>query len=305
MCGPATFFIGREFGYPVSHQIAVGRRKAILAGLAVLFLALFVYSAIIHPLLESFVSLPQIPGGIGIKTILMMSFSLIHAWYALGWKRALTFFAITALVSWGFEQVGVETGAIYGKYHYTDVLGTKLGHVPIIIPIAWFMMIYPSFVIASLITFASISKNRNRISQIICLSIVSAVVMTAWDLVIDPYLSGPTQMAWVWESEGQYFGVPLQNFAGWVLTTFTIYFLYLLFERKTTRHSSSLTKRIMVMPVLAYGIMMISNIVPGEPSALRFIGPVVMGIPLGIALWRLLVDQNLRTSPDTGEIGKK
>jgi hypothetical protein len=51
---------------------------------------------------------------------------------------------------------------------------------------------------------------------------------------------------------------------------------------------SSPTKRIMVMPVLAYIIMMISNVIPGEPVALRFIGPVVMGIPFGIALWRLL-----------------
>lgn len=269
--------------------MGIAKRKAILTGLAAFFLALFVYSAIIHPLLEQFVPLPQIPGGIGIKTILMMSFSLIHAWCALGWKRALMFFAITAVVSWGYEQVGVETGMVYGKYHYTDVLGAKLGHVPIIIPIAWFMMIYPSFIIANLITSGSISKNRNRISQIIWLSMISAIVMTAWDLVIDPYLSGPTQKAWVWESDGQYFGVPIQNFAGWISTTFTIYFLYMLFERKTASYNNNLTKQIMVMPVLAYGIMMISNIVPGEPSALRLIGPVVMGVPLGIALWRLLV----------------
>ncbi|TBR26468.1 MAG: carotenoid biosynthesis protein [Candidatus Nitrosotenuis sp.] len=273
----------------MSGQIGTSKRKAILTSLAVFFLALFVYSAIIHPLLESFVSLPQIPGGIGIKTILMMSFSLIHAWYVLGWKRALMFFAITAIVSWGYEQVGVETGIVYGKYHYTDVLGTKLGHVPIIIPIAWFMMIYPSFIIANLITFSSISKNQNKMSRIIWLSIISAIIMTAWDLVIDPYLSGPTQRAWVWESEGQYFGVPLQNFVGWIATTFTIYFLYLIFERKMTSYNNNLTKRIMVIPVLAYGIMMISNIVPGEPSALRFIGPIVMGIPLSIALWRLLM----------------
>lgn len=273
----------------MNDQIGASKRKFILIGSAVFFLVLFVYSAIIHPLLESFVSLPQIPGGVGIKTILMMSFSLIHAWYVLGWRRALVFFTITAMVSWGYEQVGVETGTVYGKYHYTDVLGAKLGHVPIIIPIAWFMMIYPSFIIANLITSGSISKNQNKISQIIWLSLVSAVVMTAWDLVIDPYLSGPTQGAWIWESVGQYFGVPLQNFVGWLLTTFTIYFLYLLFERKIPRYNNSLTKQIVIMPILAYGIMMISNIIPGEPLTLRFIGPVVMGIPLCIALCRLFI----------------
>ena len=277
----------------MNDQIETSKRKLILTGSAVFFLVLFVYSAIIHPLLEPFVLLPQIPGGIGIKTILMMSFSLIHAWYVLGWKHALVFFAITAMVSWGYEQIGVETGIIYGKYHYTDVLGTKLGHVPIIIPIAWFMMIYPSFIIANLITSGSVSKNQNKISHIIRLSFASAVVMTIWDLIIDPYLSGPTQRAWIWESGGQYFGVPLQNFGGWLLTTFTIYFLYLLFDRKIPYHYNSLTKRIMITPLLAYGAMMISNIIPGEPPALRLIGPIVMGIPLCIALYHLWIHSRI------------
>lgn len=279
----------------MSSQTDASRRKHTLVGLSAFFLALFVYSAIIHPILEPFASLPQIPGGIGIKTVLLMAFGLIHAWYVLGWRCALMFFVITAVVSWGYEQLGVETGLIYGKYHYTDVLGARLGHVPIIIPIAWFMMIYPSFIIANLITSGFISKNQ-KILHIIRLSFLSAVVMTAWDFVIDPYLSGSTQRAWIWETGGQYFGVPIHNFAGWLLTTFTIYFLYLLLERKMHHRNSGLAKRIMIMPLLAYCAMMISNIIPGEPAALRFIGPVVMGIPLGIALYRLLTRVEISSS---------
>jgi uncharacterized membrane protein len=35
-------------------------------------------------------------------------------------------------------------------YHYTDQLGYKfLGLVPLLIPIAWFMLSYPSFIITS------------------------------------------------------------------------------------------------------------------------------------------------------------
>jgi uncharacterized membrane protein len=278
------------------------RKNAFLLGLAIVFLALFIYSSIIRPLLEPlFPELPRIPGGIGIKTLFMMLFSIFHAAYVLGWRHTLLFFGITAAVSWSYEHVGVETGLIYGAYHYTDALGLKLGHVPIIIPIAWFMMIYPSYIIANLIgggrqkimmmrDKSNYSNNRTTLLQILWLSFLSAVTMTAWDLVVDPYLSGPTERAWIWEGGGQYFGVPLHNFGGWLLTTFTIYFLFqLLSERKfQISQYRPLPTPIILLPLIGYGAMMITNIIPGEPPELRIIGPIVMGIPLVIATTRLL-----------------
>lgn len=285
------------------------RKNVFLLGLAITFLALFIYSSIIRPLLEPlFAELPRIPGGIGIKTLFMMLFSIFHAAYVLGWRHTLLFFGITVAVSWSYEHVGVETGLIYGAYHYTDALGLKLGHVPIIIPIAWFMMIYPSYIIANLIgsgrqmmTRDKKNNNNNPITlvQILWLSFLSAVIMTAWDLVVDPYLSGPTERAWIWEDSGQYFGVPLHNFGGWLLTTFTIYFIFrLLSERKFQMHTSRrpLTTSIILLPLISYGATMIANIIPGEPPELRIIGPIVMGIPLVIAATRLLMNNNVGTA---------
>lgn len=236
----------------------------------------------------------------------MMLFSVFHAAYVLGWRHTLLFFGITVAVSWSYEHVGVETGLIYGAYHYTDALGLKLGHVPIIIPIAWFMMIYPSYIIANLIAGGrqkvmmirgnksnsnnNYNNNRTTLLQILGLSFLSAVIMTAWDLVVDPYLSGPSERAWIWEDGGQYFGVPLHNFGGWLLTTFTIYFIFqLLSERKfQVSPSRPLSTPIILLPLIGYGGMMITNIIPGEPPELRIIGPIVMGIPLAIAASRLL-----------------
>ena len=285
------------------------RKNVFLLGLAITFLALFIYSSIIRPLLEPlFAELPRIPGGIGVKTLFMMLFSIFHAAYVLGWRHTLLFFGITVAVSWSYEHVGVETGLIYGAYHYTDALGLKLGHVPIIIPIAWFMMIYPSYIIANLIgsgrqmmTRDKKKNNNNPITlvQILWLSFLSAVIMTAWDLVVDPYLSGPTERAWIWEDGGQYFGVPLHNFGGWLLTTFTIYFVFrLLSERKFQMHTSRrpLTTSIILLPLISYGATMIANIIPGEPPELRIIGPIVMGIPLVIAATRLLMNNNVGTA---------
>jgi putative membrane protein len=282
------------------------RKNAFLLGLAIVFLALFIYSSIIRPLLEPlFPELLRIPGGIGIKTLFLMLFSIFHAAYVLGWRHTLLFFGITVAVSWSYEHVGVETGLIYGAYHYTDALGLKLGHVPIIIPIAWFMMIYPSYIIANLVGSGrqmmmdknNYSNNPTTLVEILWLSFLSAVIMTAWDLVVDPYLSGPTERAWIWEDGGQYFGVPLHNFGGWLLTTFTIYFMFrLLSERKfQMRRSHPLTTSIILLPLISYGAMMIANIIPGEPPELRIVGPIVMGIPLTIAATRLLMNNNVGT----------
>lgn len=272
-------------------------KNQILLYVSLVFLGLFVYSSIIDPVLDDFMPLQNIPGGIGSKTIFMLFFSLFHSWYVLGWKNTLVFFALTSAVSWGYEQAGVETGLIYGNYQYTDALGEKLGHVPIIIPLAWFMMIYPSYIIANLIATKNLTVHYSGISMVVWLAVVSALVMTSWDVVIDPYLSGPTQQAWIWEDGGEYFDVPLHNFAGWLLTTFTIYFLYRLFEyRRGWTLKKSLGNFAVVIPVAAFGLMLIANIIPGEPPELRIIGPIVMGVPIVFALIRL--KQKIKSQED-------
>jgi putative membrane protein len=261
-------------------------KNKILLYISIAFLLIFIYSTIVHPFLEDVTSIPEFPGGVSAKTFFMLFFSLFHAWYAIGWRRTLVFFVITAAVSWGYEQVGVETGLIYGNYYYTDYLGEKIGHVPIIIPLAWFMMIYPSYMIANLIFSKKPFLQNIKISKIILLSLLSAGIMTAWDSVIDPYLSGPTVNAWVWEDSGPYFGIPIHNFFGWILTTFSIYIIYRIFENKTKPISFKINNYYLILPVLAYGLMLIANLMPGEPEDLLLVGPIIMGIPIILAIMR-------------------
>ena len=264
--------------------------------LAICFLAIFIYEGVLRPILAPLVRLPSFPGGLDVLTVLLMLFSLSHAAYALGWRHALVFFVLTAGISWAYEQVGVETGLIYGRYHYTDILGVKIGHVPVLIPIAWFMMIYPSYVIANLIAGGPAVGSRGSLGRVVWLALLSAMVMTAWDLVIDPILSGPAVRAWVWEEGGPYFGIPAQNYVGWMLTTFTVYMLYRLYERRQgSLPAGPLPVGVAVLPVIAYTAMMLSNLFSGgAPGAVHVIAPFAMGIPILAALGRLL------TKPEMG-----
>jgi uncharacterized membrane protein len=52
-------------------------------------------------------------------------FVFAHGGLSLGWKRMIAFVVITFAVSFTSEAIGVATGLIFGRYHYTDNLGPR------------------------------------------------------------------------------------------------------------------------------------------------------------------------------------
>jgi uncharacterized membrane protein len=262
----------------------------VLLAIATVCLALFVYDGVVRQVLSGFVKLPLLSGGLNALTVIVVLFSVCHAAYALGPRHAAAFFAITAVVSWAFEEVGVATGLIYGPYHYTETLGPWLGSVPVLIPLAWFMMIYPSYVIANLIADGEPTGTRGGVPRLLGLALLSALVMTAWDLLIDPVLSGPSFRAWIWEAGGPYFGVPLQNYAGWLATTFVVYLAYRAGERRwEPRPLGPQSPAVAAMPVVAYATMMTANAWSSYlPEAAKVIAPFAMGLPIVAASLRLV-----------------
>jgi putative membrane protein len=259
---------------------------------AIALLAVFGYDAVLRSAVSGVVALPSVPGGLKMLTAVLALFSLAHAWYALGVRHTLAFFGLSAVISWAFEQAGVATGLVFGAYHYTDYLGPKLGHVPYLIPLAWFMMIYPSYVIANLALAWRPTGTPRGLVPLVQLAAASAVAMTVWDLVIDPILSGPSARAWIWESGGPYFGIPIQNYLGWLATTFAVYLAYRAVEQRVASAPvGSMPAWVAALPVAAYALMLASNLLSGAaPAAVAPIGLVAMGIPVAVAtigLWRI------------------
>jgi putative membrane protein len=256
---------------------------------ACLLLAVFAYDGVVRLLLIGLVRLPKLPAELTLLTSILALFSLTHAWYSIGGRLTLAFFGLSAAIAWAYEQAGVATGLIFGAYHYTDYLGPKLGNVPYLIPLAWFMMIYPSYVIANLVLDGHATGTRAGVVSLVRLAAVSAVVMTAWDLVVDPILSGPSARAWIWDNGGPYFGIPIQNFLGWLLTTFTVYLAYRAIEQRVAPAAvGPVGADVAALPVAAYGLMLASDLLSGvEPAGVAVVGPLVMGPPLVLAAWRL------------------
>lgn len=118
-------------------------------------------------------------------------FALGHSWFALGWQRALALFACMTTIGFSFELLGTRTGIIFGPYCYTPLLGYKLaGEVPWLIPLAWYMMAYPSYLIANLLATGSPVARPGRSKWLVLVvAILGAGLMTAWDLTMDPIMS--------------------------------------------------------------------------------------------------------------------
>jgi len=227
-------------------------------------------------------------------TLATVVFAVLHAAALLGGRSAAVFFALSAGVSWAFEELGVATGLIYGRYHYTDLLGPKLGHVPLLIPLAWFAMIYPSYLIATVLTEGRLRPARWGAARLAWRAAIAGLVMTAWDVVIDPGMAAPGG-SWVWEEGGPYFGVPLQNFAGWLLTTGAVYLLFGWWDGREARRSPAAAGEtaapplgFAVLPLLMYALMALRYVVTNDRGVLGVVALFAMGVPVLVALGHIL-----------------
>lgn len=228
----------------------------------------------------SFFNLQLPPVVTPLVTLLSFVFAIQHSTDRFGRKRSLLLLGLTFGISLLFECIGVATGKVYGPYHYTDRLGPKfLGLVPLLIPAAWFMMMYPSFVITTHV----LPERWKGATRLVGAAAIGALVMTAWDLVMDPLMVAVGY--WVWDRKGAYFGIPLQNYAGWWLTTFVTFLLFLLFGGASLSRSDPDSVGFDQMAVASYLIIGLSTIILVFRSGMG--GPGLVGL-FAMLPWVLL-----------------
>ncbi len=224
-------------------------------------------------------------------TLVFVLFSVLHCAALEGWKRTGIFFFASALVTYTMEEIGVGTGWIFGAYHYSDLLGPKLGHVPVLIPLGWFMMIYPSWRVARALLQG---LNTHVWPGMVLQAAVAAVTMTAWDVVMDPGMS-TAGANWVWENGGAYYGVPRHNYLGWLVTTFLVYLIAgFLWKKADPRYAEE--RWFPALPVLVYALFAARYVANNYYAALQMVAIFAMGLPalLAVARVMMLPDPRLR-----------
>ncbi len=129
-------------------------------------------------------------------------------------RRILVVAAIVSAGTWAVEWLGSTTGFPFGHYAYSDLLQPQLGGVPLLIPLAWLMMLAPAWAVAG----ALLAPLRERLGgwYLPLFAALAGGAFTAWDLYLDPQMV--SRGLWVWDSPGGYFGIPWVNYLGWWLT---------------------------------------------------------------------------------------
>lgn len=141
--------------------------------------------------------------------------SLALYWRELGPARSVGFLVAGSLIGAAAELVGTQTGFPFGAYTYEDWLGPKIaGHVPYLIPPSWYAL---SIICLDLARRYGLGRGGRIVA--------AAVLMVVWDVALDPAMSYAFPF-WTYGIEGQYFGMPLVNWAGWLLTSLVIAAVY-------------------------------------------------------------------------------
>jgi bisanhydrobacterioruberin hydratase len=144
--------------------------------------------------------------GIFIIILAFPSYYALYRW--LGLKKSLTLLIVLSIYALGIETLAIITGLPYSSFHYTDLIGFKIGgYTPYTVPFAYVPVFLGCIYLAS-----------TRISDKLKIIIFSTFLVLITDFMLDP--AAVALQFWIYEKPGIFYGVPLMNFLGWILTGF-------------------------------------------------------------------------------------
>lgn len=212
-----TYTIVQERLKNTERWLLIGHILSMVFGLAGLLLVL--------PNPEFVAKLPEfvktmfawsMAGGGVVYMLLGTAAVAIYAYRTLGLWHWLGFMIPAVGLSLGSELLGTSTGFPFGHYRYLSGLGYKIaGLVPFTIPLSWFYLGFSAYLIARA---GLASRQLPNLLAVTGAILLGSLFLTSWDFVLDPAMSQTTLPFWIWEQPGAFFGMPYQNFAGWLGT---------------------------------------------------------------------------------------
>jgi putative membrane protein len=203
-----------------------------------------------------------------------------HAYAAFGRSFIFKFLLIALIATLVIEVLGVKTGFPFGTYEYDlERLGGSILGVPVLIPFAWFMMLYPCWLIS-----------RDLFKSRYLAILTGALLMSTWDLYLDPQMVN--EGYWVWFVDGTATKeIPLTNFFGWFLSTAVIFTLLSFALKPKHSEVSNATPYALILWVWLGSFLV--NIVPVSPffnqpvvAISGFIGMGIVLIPWSWMQWQ-------------------
>ena len=134
------------------------------------------------------------------------SYATVLKW--LGVKRGLLLLSSLGLYALVVETMAVKTGYPYGAFSYGAKIGTLLfDAVPWTVFFTW-----TPLVLLAMGQIAQITQAKMLFGKVL----LSGIFLVLIDMVLDP--GAVAQEFWKYKAGGLYYGVPLSNFVGWLIT---------------------------------------------------------------------------------------
>ncbi|QZY00967.1 bisanhydrobacterioruberin hydratase [Halobaculum rubrum] len=177
-------------------------------------------------------------GGMILLGTLVMRSPLVVGLAPLVGRRELAGIGLLSAYAYGIEYVGITTGWPYGEFEYLVALGPELGGVPLGLPVFFLPLVANAYLLSLLLLGERAERAAVRLLAVIALVLVM-------DVVLDP---GAVALGfWAYEgvanagalgvrSGAGFYGVPLSNYAGWVVSaTVAVVVLDAAFDRAALR----------------------------------------------------------------------
>jgi isopentenyl-diphosphate Delta-isomerase len=142
--------------------------------------------------------------GLNVVLFAIPAFWATRRW--LGWRDASLLWAVLGIYALLIETSAIFTGFPYGHFGYSDLLGAKLfGVTPWTVFLGWTPLIVGAYATARAVS-----------SSVTIRVLLTTLIATSFDLVLDP---GAVRLGfWRYGNSDGFYGVPLSNFAGWLVT---------------------------------------------------------------------------------------
>ena len=124
-------------------------------------------------------------------------------------SKTLIFCAISYLVGFFIEALGVHTGLIFGQYQYGETLGWKIIDIPLVIGVNWLILIFCTGILLHEWYQSPWLK-----------AAIGATLIVAIDFLIEPVAIRLDFWDWT------YHQIPLQNYIAWYIVAFGLLCLF-------------------------------------------------------------------------------
>ena len=210
----------------------------------------------------------------------------------IGTRETLRVFVVAFVLSLASELAGTATGLPFGPYGYSSLLGYKIaGLVPFNIPTSWFYML-----VATLGICGRILPATDDASSRWWWALVAGVVLTAWDVSMDPAMVKTAH--WMWFipdlstasplarllGSPLFYGMPLTNWLGWLLTGILVARAMLALVPPSVWAARVAPERFPLVLYAVNGLLPLAICFAQDMVPAGILGTLAMGLPLWAAM---------------------